>query len=798
MSRRFRPALELLESRELLSGMAIGMNLERVVDYNPDWMFTDAFQESRPWTSINYNTATRIMTQGGTPHLDARGWPAFLEQSTNDQGQLVQQRLSTLLYTMMDGHYPAGEYYAQWEGTGTISWLRDAQVIAQGTDDLGRHFARVQVAPTRFGMEMRIDAMDAADPIHDIHLWVPDYNGQSFVGQDWSPGADFSPFHPLFMERLAPFDTIRFQQTANTIRSDIVHWEDVKPVDYAQQTTAAWVFQNGLAPEYMIELANELDANPWFCMPHLADDDYVREFAQLVHRDLEPGRTVYVEWSNEAWNFSPGFEANQWLRNEAARTGRDFYDLWAENARRDFAIWSEVFADRPDSLVRVVAGQAANSGVADQVLRRMNGEFDAVSCDGYVTFAQPQLAQFNETTTADQVIDALYSQSLPYTMTFLQNHQNLADQYGRALGRNIQLLAYEGGPLLGGTGRPYAQAFLEAGRSPRMYDLTRQLLEGANRIGVDLFADYVFTDASPYGNNGALRYQDQPVEEAHRYRVLADAAGGAFYDLNRPPVVTGLTGPEHCVRGQEAAFAVEFTDPDWGDSTLVTWEVRAAAGQVIATGAGASFSFTPTEAGAYTVACTVTDAAGASAIETRALTVNIVDMQADPLDPSRTALVVGGTLGNDRIQFGPTGTRGQVIVMFNGVSLGTFAPTGRIIAYGQAGDDILQVSTGIRLGSILMGGDGNDRLQGGSGDDVLVGGAGDDWLKGNDGHDVLLGGAGLDYLVGSLGDDLLVGEATPIDHDLDALAAACLEWVQTRRHSWLPAGIPILDEGGRG
>lgn len=51
--------------------------------------------------------------------------------------------------------------------------------------------------------------------------------------------------------------------------------------------------------EAMLDLANRLDADPWFCIPHLADDDFVRRFAELVKQRLEPERSVYVEYSNE-------------------------------------------------------------------------------------------------------------------------------------------------------------------------------------------------------------------------------------------------------------------------------------------------------------------------------------------------------------------------------------------------------------------------------------------------------------------------------------------------------------------
>ena len=36
---------------------------------------------------------------------------------------------------------------------------------------------------------------------------------------------------------------------------------------------------DGVALEYQIALANQVGANPWFCVHHLASDDYVRRMA---------------------------------------------------------------------------------------------------------------------------------------------------------------------------------------------------------------------------------------------------------------------------------------------------------------------------------------------------------------------------------------------------------------------------------------------------------------------------------------------------------------------------------------
>lgn len=59
----------------------------------------------------------------------------------------------------------------------------------------------------------------------------------------------------------------------------------------------------------------------------------------------------------------------------------------------------------------------------------------------------------------------------------------------------------------------------------------------------------------------------------------------------------------------------------------------------------------------------------------------------------------------------------------------------------------------IRNFEIIRGGQGNDRLNGGSGSDILHGGAGHDKLKGREGDDILVGGDGSDEVEGNDGND---------------------------------------------
>jgi Ca2+-binding RTX toxin-like protein len=138
--------------------------------------------------------------------------------------------------------------------------------------------------------------------------------------------------------------------------------------------------------------------------------------------------------------------------------------------------------------------------------------------------------------------------------------------------------------------------------------------------------------------------------------------------------------------------------------------------------------------------------------------------------------VHGWATGDDKIQFNPGDNAGTVSVSINGLPRGTFAPTGRLIAYGGAGLTDIQVDGAIRLSAWLFAGTGNTRLKGGSGNNVLVGGAGADELIGGSGRDLMIGGSGTSTLRGNGGDDILISGYTVYDANDAALWSIMAEW----------------------
>ncbi|MFN0040373.1 MAG: hypothetical protein ACKVP2_12745, partial [Burkholderiales bacterium] len=185
--------------------------------------------------------------------------------------------------------------------------------------------------------------------------------------------------------------------------------------------------------------------------------------------------------------------------------------------------------------------------------------------------------------------------------------------------------------------------------------------------------------------------------------------------------------------------------------------------------------------------------------------------------PTKTQLVIFGTDANDKIRILPAKgegghghcgdddgrddddrkTRGRdqddhddrnyhhddrraqsVEVWINGISQGVYAPTGRIIVLGLAGNDDIEVAGGVRHDVVLRGGEGNDRLKAGGGTALLLGEAGDDMLIGGNDRDILIGGLGADRLIGGAGEDILIAGSTVHDNDAHALCLIMREWTQ--------------------
>ena len=298
--------------------------------------------------------------------------------------------------------------------------------------------------------------------------------------------------------------------------------------------------------------------------------------------------------------------------------------------------------------------------------------------------------------------------------------------------------------------------------------------------------------------------------------VLTDAAGNQAAAAtstsvrNVAPTAT-LAGPTLGLPGAPLDFGGSFTDPGTRDRFEVAWDFGDGASVAFhaATDPGALVARHAFNAnGEYTVTLLVRDDDGGVGAASLRVAIGAVVLQPDICDPDKTELLIVGTSGDDKIRItqahgrdddhdrcdsdrghrapashhdgdGHGHSEGGIEVWMNGRSLGVFQPTGRVVVYGQEGNDDIEVADNVTLSAELYGGAGNDRLQGAKGADILVGGSGDDRLSGGGNLDILIGGAGADRLVAGSSGSILIAGPTAHDEDRNALCKIFDEWTRT-------------------
>jgi hypothetical protein len=286
--------------------------------------------------------------------------------------------------------------------------------------------------------------------------------------------------------------------------------------------------KKGVPLELMVDLANRLNADAWFCMPHLADDDYIKQFAQYVKAQLKPNLRAWVEYSNEVWN--NGFKQTKYayqmgqtlsVSDQSSKATANFY---AHRSIQIFNLWQTVFAGH-ERFVRVLATQAANPGSAKNVLSYQDAaaQADVLAIAPYVTvnvtprnkgaLAVSEVERWN----IDQLFEHVFTAALPQAQKWMQQNKKVAEQHG------LTLVAYEAGQhLVGALGtennETIAKLLIEANAHPKMGEVYTQYLQAWSQIGGDLICAYDSVSKwSKWGSWGLLNYYDDSPASSPKF-----------------------------------------------------------------------------------------------------------------------------------------------------------------------------------------------------------------------------------------------------------------------------------------
>lgn len=482
----------------------LGINLNGPSDWNSELPFVDVFRLARQWISQREGSG---WGKGPPLELDAQGWIKKLEPGCYAE---------TPMNTIGGGRFPGGPYVLLYEGEGKFRFNGPAKIVSETP---GRMVVEV-TAGSGGGFFLQIRETNPDNPLRNIRFIMPGYEATHAE----------QIFHPVFLKRWEGFASLRFMDWQHTNNSKQEKWSDRPKLD-----SAVWTGSGGIPVETMVALSNRLKVDPWFCLPHLADDDYVRQFASLVKATLDPSLKVHVEFSNEVWNGQ--FEQARWAERQAKERGIGPADRpWEGRAqfyvRRSveiFKIWEEVFGGK-ERLVRHIAWQAGGGTYWSdgQVMRHVQpGEADALSIAPYISMNVPRDANNPEALTAekvagwtvDEVLDHVENVALPQCLGWIREHKAVADKH------RVRLTAYEGGQhLVGVTGgennEALARLFHEANRHPRMGVIYRKYYEGWKDAGGDLFCVFASIGTwNKWGSWGLAEYYDERPADVPKYEA---------------------------------------------------------------------------------------------------------------------------------------------------------------------------------------------------------------------------------------------------------------------------------------
>ncbi|MGD9973188.1 MAG: hypothetical protein AB7S77_09025 [Desulfatirhabdiaceae bacterium] len=480
----------------------IGMNLTNITYWSRELVFTDAFRTCMPWITqaIDVTPGEKPAWNTGFANvmpLSANAYPSGIP--FRPTGSAFDQIAATLMRRGQDGHYPSGAYLCQYAGDGELAFGLDARILFQNPGHI-----RLMVTPSNKGIFLKIVRSNPDDPIRNIRVFPENAN-------------DPNRFNPLFLERIKPFRVLRFMGWQAVNDSPVVLWSQrTRPEHYTQQQPG------GMNLETMIDLCNHLAADPWFCMPHQADDTYIRQFAALVKHRLDPARRIYLEYSNEVWN--PQFAQHEFVLD--GKPSKTLPKRYARNARNVFDIWHDEFGHNRSRVVRVLAGQQHNVWFLEQAVAEIGAaSIDALACGGYFGL-QPEdlssLKKLGSQTTIETVMDMAIRQLGQKAIPGLAAHADLAKRLGR------DFYVYEGGQHLipdpPGSSPDYLPAIVKAQSSGQMADAYMTMLQAFVKMGGDLFMAFGFVSdqKSPWGAWGHLDHLSQSPADSPKFKALLE------------------------------------------------------------------------------------------------------------------------------------------------------------------------------------------------------------------------------------------------------------------------------------
>eukprot|EP01084_Bolivina_argentea_P183204 316173_1 len=362
---------------------------------------------------------------------------------------------------------------------------------------------------------------------------------------------------------------------------NIAYWESEYSIINVNIYQIGYIEQSinpGVAYEYIALLSNVKRINPWITIPMYATDSFVQSLAELMLLKLDNSLSIYVEYSNEIWNwiFDQTVSADRFAIQLGLTGGLHQYVV--RRSLEIISIFKTVFGNQSDRIFGVLAAQqgATYSSRArylenDRIDETIAGSshlssrnyaltmFDAISIAPYFggNLNGDVTTHYNvDTITIDEILDLARLNLVSSIQYNIKEASETASQF------NVKLIAYEGGQHFGGGGNcPNYQdgsiacenidmlqnKFQNANRNWRMYNLYQNLFHIWSENNGEEFASFSSVGAfSKWGSWGIIEGIYDNKTNAPKYQAIHDVITRYYNSMttNSPTKIPTYT-PSH-------------------------------------------------------------------------------------------------------------------------------------------------------------------------------------------------------------------------------------------------------------
>ncbi|MFN0202934.1 MAG: PKD domain-containing protein, partial [Bacteroidia bacterium] len=477
--------------------LKIGVNLSGVEDWAFERPFRNLFLHTRN-EFLTFHDNCNCWSNGAENQivLDSAAYPLQIPQvTTASNATHVRFVLSSNGGNLRQGQ----TYVLLYDGIGTLNMGGDMVQISNANN-------RIEFTAGATNIWLDMTSSQLGNHIRNIRLLR--------LADEFATDLESQPFYATFLEKIAPFHSLRFMDWAHTNNSPHITWTDRR-----QTYDRCYTGIEGVPYERIIQLANIAQKDVWICVPHQADDNYIIQMATLFRDNLAANRTIYLEYSNEVWNWM----FDQAHYNEATRPSNlNYGEAISEKAKHTFQLWHSVFGTQKDRVKRVLGLQATNNWLNEYILSQIpQDEWDYASPTFYFGpnhgGGTPAL---NGSSTATDILQNATNFYRSVAYLFHQDYRN-TQLFGK------KIINYEGGQhFTDFTQPPYLQAMYDAQIHPQMYDLYDEVLDSVRIWGSEMGMAFTLAGAreSIYGSWGHLEHidQDTMMQPAPKYQALLD------------------------------------------------------------------------------------------------------------------------------------------------------------------------------------------------------------------------------------------------------------------------------------